>query len=78
MGMTQGLLAWLIAAAFPADRRGTAFGVFNPAGDVALLLASILAGVLWQFYAPGSTVLVGATLTMLGLVGVVTHLRREP
>ncbi|MCW6511877.1 MFS transporter [Lichenifustis flavocetrariae] len=78
MGMTQGLLASLVSAAVPADRRGTAFGVYNLAGGVALLLASVLAGALWQSYGPGSTFMVGAAFTMVGLIGAVTLLRRDP
>lgn len=76
MGMTQGLLASLVASAVPSERRGTAFGVFNLAGGLALLLASILAGALWQSFGPGSTFLVGAALTAMGLVGAVTLVRR--
>ena len=54
MGMTQGLLASLVAAAVPADRRGTAFGVFNLAGGVALLLAEqVLAGAPVAVVRPG-------------------------
>jgi len=77
MGMTQGLLASLVAAAVPGDRRGTAFGVFNLAGGLALLLASILAGGLWQSFGPGSTFLAGAALTAMGLTGAVTLIRRS-
>ena len=47
MGLTQGLLAALVADAAPADLRGTAFGVFNLVCGVALLVASALAGWLW-------------------------------
>ena len=43
MGLTQGLLAALVAAAAPADLRGTAFGVFNLVCGIALLVASTLA-----------------------------------
>ncbi len=75
--MTQGLLASRVAAAVPSDRRGTAFGVFNLAGGLALLLASILAGALWQFFGPGSTFLAGAVLTAMGLTGAVILFRRS-
>ncbi len=75
--MTQGLLASLVAAAVPSDRRGTAFGVFNLACGLALLLASILAGALWQSFGPGSTFLAGAALTVVGLAGAMTLVRRD-
>jgi hypothetical protein len=54
MGMTQGLLAALVADAAPASLRGTAFGLFNFTSGATLLLASLLAGFLWElvgFYA---------------------------
>ncbi len=65
MGLTQGLLAALVAAAAPADLRGTAFGVFNLVCGVALLVASILAGWLWDAFGPGYTFYAGAALTLI-------------
>jgi len=67
MGLTQGLLAALVAAAAPADLRGTAFGVFNLVCGVALLLASGLAGWLWQYVGPAATFYAGAGLTAVAL-----------
>ena len=48
MGFTQGVLAALVADTAPADLRGTAFGVFNLVSGIALLVASIVAGALWD------------------------------
>ena len=48
MAMTQGLLATMVADTAPADLRGTAFGFFNLVSGVAVLLASVLAGLLWD------------------------------
>jgi MFS family permease len=42
MGMTQGLLATMVADTAPADLRGTAFGFFNLVSGVAMLVASLL------------------------------------
>jgi MFS family permease len=69
MGMTQGLLAALVADTAPVDLRGTAFGVFNLASGAALLLASLIAGVLWEAVGPSATFLAGAAFTALGLAG---------
>lgn len=69
MGMTQGLLAALVADTAPSDRRGTAFGVFHLATGVALLLASVVAGVLWDHVGPSATFLIGAGFTLCGIVG---------
>ena len=62
MGLTQGLLAALVAAAAPADLRGTAYGVFNLVCGVALFVASMLAGWLWDAFGPRFTFYAGATL----------------
>lgn len=71
MGLTQGLLATLVAAGAPSDLRGTAFGVFNLATGVVLLLASVVAGLLWSRLGPSATFLAGATFTAIAMAGLV-------
>jgi len=78
MALTQGVLAALVAAAAPAELRGTAFGVFNLASGAALLVASALAGVLWQAIGPAATFLAGAAFTCVGLLGVLVFRRVLP
>jgi MFS family permease len=68
MGLTQGLLAALVADGAPAELRGTAFGVFNLASGAALLLASATAGVLWHWSGPAATFWAGAGLAAAALV----------
>jgi MFS family permease len=75
MGMTQGLLAALVADTAPAALRGTAFGLFNVASGVAVLLASLIAGLLWQLVGPAATFLAGAAFTAIGLAGAVAVAR---
>lgn len=70
MGLTQGLLSTLVAEAAPADLRGTAFGVFHLVCGVAMLLASVLAGALWDAYGPAWTFYAGAGFTALALLGL--------
>ena len=72
MAMTQGLLATLVATTAPADLRGTAFGFFNLMSGLALLLASGLAGLLWDLRGPATTFATGAVLAAgaLGLLGL--------
>ena len=70
MGLTQGPLSTLVADTAPADLRGTAFGVFNLACGVAMLAASALAGVLWDWFGPCATFLSGAILAAVALVGL--------
>ena len=71
MGFSQGLLATLVADTAPADLRGTAFGVFNFAIGIAMLIASVIAGGLWDAFGPAATFFAGAAFTAVALVGVV-------
>ncbi|MBH9577072.1 MFS transporter [Inhella proteolytica] len=75
MGMTQGLLAAMVAAEAPAALRGTAFGFFNLVSGVALLLASALAGLLWDGFGSAATFYAGAALSAVAAALV---LRRHP
>lgn len=70
MGLTQGLLSALVADASPAELRGTAYGVFNLVSGLALLVASIVAGALWDLSGSAATFLAGAGLTLLALIGL--------
>jgi MFS family permease len=71
MGLTQGLLAAMVADAAPAELRGTAYGMFNLMTGLALLAASIIAGSLWDAVGPMGTFLAGAGFTALAVVGLV-------
>ena len=67
MGLTQGLLATLIADTAPPELRGTAFGMFNLVTGLAMLAASVIAGALWDVAGPRGTFLAGAVFTALAL-----------
>ncbi len=70
MGLTQGLLAGLLADAAPPHRRGTAFGVFHLATGVALLPASLGAGLIWDALGAPAPFLVSAALVALAGLGI--------
>lgn len=72
MAMTQGLLAAMVADTAPADLRGTAYGFFNLLSGLALLVASGLAGWLWQFFGASFTFMagVGFAAVALGLLAL--------
>jgi MFS family permease len=70
MGLTQGLLAALVADTAPAELRGTAFGFFNLLGGVAMLAASVIAGALWDRAGPEATFLAGAGFALVALAGL--------
>lgn len=76
MGMTQGLLAALVANEAPPSLRATSFGIFNFVSGVALLLANLIAGLLWETVGPYATFMAGAVFTVIGLVGTLIVLRR--
>lgn len=70
MGFTQGILATLIADTAPAALRGTAFGLFNLVTGLAMLVASVAAGALWDTIGPQGTFLAGAVFTALAMAGL--------
>jgi MFS family permease len=70
MGLTQGLLATLVADAVPAELRGTAYGVFNLVSGLALLAASVIAGGLWDAFGPKGTFVAGAIFAAFALAGL--------
>lgn len=76
MGMTQGLLAALVADTTPERLRGTAFGVFHLVSGLAMLLASVAAGWLWQRFGPPATFFAGAGLSLAAIAGFAGILRR--
>lgn len=68
LGLTQGVFAAMIADAAPAHLRGSAFGFFNLAGGVAMLVASALAGFLWDKAGSAATFYAGAGFAFCALV----------
>lgn len=70
MGLTQGILASMITDVEPKAFRGTAFGVFNLLSGVALLVASGLAGWLWDQYDPAASFWMGALVAMMATVAI--------
>jgi MFS family permease len=67
MGFTQGILAAIVSESAPSTLRGTAFGMFNLACGLAVLLASALAGWLWDRFGASTTFLTGAALVVVPL-----------
>jgi MFS family permease len=75
MALTQGLLAAMVADSAPADLRGTAFGMFNLVTGAALLVASVLAGALWDVIGPAATFGAGAMFAAVTLVALLAGRR---
>ena len=72
MGMTQGLLATMVADVAPADLRGTAYGFFNLMCGIAMLVASVMAGWMWDGFGAASTFYAGAAFCVLALAVLVS------
>jgi MFS family permease len=73
MGFTHGLFNKLVADTAPAVLRGTAFGIFNLTSGISTLVASVMAGVLWQVIGPPATFFAGAVFAALAAMGVLTY-----
>lgn len=74
MGITQGLLATMVANTAPADLRGTAYGFFNLVSGIAMLVASGIAGLVWEKLGAAFTFYTGGAFCLLALIA----LARQP
>ncbi len=73
LGLTQGLIASLIAETVPANLRGTGFGVYNMLSGVALLVASAGAGLIWDMAGSATTFVASAGIATLALIGLLVQ-----
>ncbi len=78
MGLSQGLLSTMVAESAPMELRGTAFGMFNLISGLALLAASVVAGVLWSVAGPAGTFLAGAAFAIGTLLLLLSMRTRGP
>ena len=77
MGLTQGVLAALISATAPDRLRGTGFGLFGLITGLAALVASVLAGLLWDRIGAQATFLAGAAFAAASFVAFLL-VKRDP
>ncbi|MFA6313785.1 MAG: MFS transporter [Sterolibacterium sp.] len=70
LGMSQGLLATMVADIAPADLRGTAYGFFNLLSGLAMLVASGVAGFLWDALGAAYTFIAGIAFCVLTLLAL--------
>jgi len=80
MAMTQGLLSKLVADHAPAELAGSAFGFFNLALGIAMLIASVLAGALWESMGSQATFMAGGVFATaaIGLAQVFLPRKNRP
>ena len=72
MALTQGLLTKLVADNAPPELRGSAYGFFNFGTGIALLFASLIAGIVWDRFGAETTFLVGAGFAVVALGALLT------
>jgi MFS family permease len=77
MGITQGLLATMVADTSPVDLRGTAYGFFNLVSGISMLIASAVAGFLWDRFGASFTFYAGAAFAALTWIGLVLKAWRQ-
>lgn len=68
MGLSQGILAAMVADTAPKHLRGSAFGAFNLAGGLATLAANLAAGALWTAGGAAATFGAGAIAALAALL----------
>jgi MFS family permease len=77
-GAFQGAASALVADLVPPELRGTAYGLFNGAIGVVAFPASLLAGLLWDWYGPPAPFPAGAVLVLVAAVGMLAVLPQSP
>lgn len=75
MAATQGLMSAMVADTAPAELRGTGFGLFNLASGLAMLIASVVAGLLWDRVGAAATFYAGAMFALCALATLLIRIR---
>ena len=70
LGFTQGVLSKMVSSRAPADMMATGFGIFNLVSGIAVLLSSLIAGLLWQQIGMEATFIGGALFAALAGTGM--------
>lgn len=68
MGITQSILAVLLADSCPQKLRGTGFGLFHLVNGVCLILANFLAGLIWSEFSPSHMFYTSAAIAAVSSV----------
>ena len=74
-GMVEGVARAFVADLVPAEKRGTAYGLYHGVVGLTLLPASLIAGWLWQAYSPAAPFFFGAALAFLAMLGMMALVR---
>jgi len=72
IALTEGVEKALVADIAPGELRATTIGLHATLVGIALLPASLLAGLLWKFFGPQATFLLGGLTGLLAAAGIWT------
>jgi MFS family permease len=64
-GLTEGAEKALVADLVPAEKRGTAFGLYNLAFGISVFPASLLLGGIWSIFGPSTAFIFSAGLSLV-------------
>lgn len=76
-GVVEGVARAFVADLVPADKRGTAYGLYHGVIGLVLLPASLIAGWLWQTYSPSAPFFFGGGLAFLATIGIMTLVKEK-
>jgi MFS family permease len=77
-GVAEGVARAFVADLVPAEKRGTAYGLYHGVVGLTLLPASLIAGWLWQAFSPEAPFFFGAGLAALATIGMMVFIRERP
>jgi MFS family permease len=66
-GLAYGTANALVADLVPADLRGTAYGTYNAVIGLLAFPASLIAGLLWQWFGPSAPFFFGGVLALIAV-----------
>jgi MFS family permease len=70
-GLADGVSKAFVADIVPPRRRGVAYGLYHGMVGFAVLLASVIAGVLWDKIDPSAAFYFGAAMSGLAMIGMI-------
>jgi MFS family permease len=74
-GIVEGAARAFVADLVPAERRGTAYGLYHGVVGLTLLPASLIAGLLWDNVSPAATFYLGAGLAFAAMLALATLIK---
>jgi MFS family permease len=74
-GIVEGVARAFVADLVPAERRGTAYGLYHGVVGLTLLPASLIAGWLWDAVSPAAPFYLGAGLAFLAMLGLMVLIK---